>query len=136
MNTKRIILAILSTIIKVAVIAVVLVFVYRTSIKAYDYGYRILEDKPIAVAPGRDVSVAITEGKSVKDIGEILESKGLVADANIFFIQNLLSTYRDELQPGLYTLNTSMTAKEMMEIMSAQSDDEEESLTGKGNLDS
>lgn len=126
MDTKKVTLAIISTVAKVAAIALILVFVYRTAVKAYDYGYRIFEDRPIAEAPGRDVSVSITEGKSAREIGEILESKGLVEDGMIFYLQNLLSSHKDELKPGVYTLNTSMKAEEMMEIMSYEAEGEEE----------
>ena len=126
MNTKNVVLAVFSTIVKVAVVVLVLMFIYKAAVKAYDFGYAIFEDKPVAEAPGREVTVSITNGKSVKEIGEILESKGLVKDATIFYLQNLLSSYKDELQPGMYTLNTSMSPTEMMEIMSAQEEVEEE----------
>lgn len=118
MDTKKIVLAILSTIAKVAVLAVALIFIYKAAVKAYDFGYAIFEDKAVSEAPGREVNVSIAEGKSVKEIGEILESKGLIKDATIFYFQNLLSSHRDKLMPGMYTLNTSMAPSEMMEIMS------------------
>ena len=86
---------------------------------AYDYGYRIFQEPPVAEAPGYDIEVQITMGKGAKEIGELLEQKGLIRDANLFYIQNLLSHYKGELNPGVYTLNTSMTMQEMMEVMSA-----------------
>lgn len=122
MNTKKVIQAILSTVVRVAVMVAVLVFIYKGAVKAYDFGYRIFEDKPAAEAPGRDVTVSITLGESVKEIGELLESKGLVKDATIFFFQNLLSSHWNKLAPGTYTLNTSMTAGEMMEIMAEETE--------------
>lgn len=118
MDTKKVVLAILSTIVKVAVLAVVLIFIYKTAVKAYDFGYAIFEDKAMSEAPGREVNISIAQGKSVKEIGEILESKGLIKDATIFYFQNLLSSHKDKLQPGMYTFNTSMTPSQMMEIMS------------------
>lgn len=118
MDTKKIVLAILSTVAKVAVLAVALIFIYKAAVKAYDFGYAIFEDKAVSEAPGREVNVSIAEGKSAKEIGEILESKGLIKDATIFYFQNLLSSHRDKLMPGVYTLNTSMAPSEMMEIMS------------------
>lgn len=118
MDTKKIVLAILGTIAKIAVLAVALVFIYKAAVKAYDFGYAIFEDKAVSEAPGREVNVSIAEGKSAKEIGEILESKGLIKDATIFYFQNLLSSHRDKLVPGMYTLNTSMTPSEMMEMMS------------------
>lgn len=124
MNTKKVIQAILSTIVRVAVMVAILVFIYKGAVKAYDFGYRIFEDKPVAEAPGRDVTVSITMGTSVKEIGELLESRGLVKDATIFFFQNQLSSHRNKLAPGTYTLNTSMTVGEMMEIMSDQTEED------------
>lgn len=131
MNTKKVIQAILSTIVRVAVIAAVLVFIYKGAVKAYDFGYRIFEDKPVAEAPGRDVTVSVALGDSVKEIGELLESKGLVKDATIFFFQNLLSSHRNKLAPGTYTLNTSMSAGEMMEIMSEQAETDTDESGGE-----
>ena len=119
MDTKKVVLAILSTIVKVAVLAVVLIFIYKTAVKAYDFGYAIFEDKAMSEAPGREVNISIAQGKNAKEIGEILESKGLIKDATIFYFQNLLSSHKDKLQPGMYTFNTSMTPSQMMEIMSA-----------------
>lgn len=126
MNTKNVVLAILGTIAKVAVALLVVMFIYKAAVKAYDFGYAIFEDKPMSAEPGREVTVSITDGKGAKEIGEILESKGLVEDATIFYLQNLLSSYKDELLPGMYTLNTSMTPTEMMEVMSGQEEVEEE----------
>ena len=126
MNTKNITVAILSTIAKVAVILLVVVFIYKVAGTAYDFGYAIFADEPMSSGTGREVTVSITEGKTAKDIGEILESKGLVEDATIFWLQNLLSSHKDELKPGMYTLNTSMTPTEIMEIMSAEDETEEE----------
>lgn len=126
MNSRKVIQAVFGTIVKVAAVAVILVFVYKGAVKAYDFGYRIFEDKPAAEEPGRDVTVSITMGTGSKEIGELLESKGLVKDATIFYLQNLLSSYRDKLAPGEYTLNTSMTAAEMMEIMAEKETEEDE----------
>ena len=117
MNTKKVTVAILGTIAKIAVTVVVLIFIYRGAVWAYHYGYTIFEDAPAAQAPGRDVTITITENMSVKEIGKLLESKGLVKDGTIFYLQNLLSSHKDKLKPGTYELNSSMSAAEMMELM-------------------
>ena len=65
-------------------------------------------------------------GKSALQIGEVLKENGLIRDAYLFYIQNLLSHYKDELKAGSYVLNTSMTMEEMMEIMSADPAGEQE----------
>lgn len=126
MNTKNVTMAVFGTIAKVAVIVLVVLVIYKVAGKAYDFGYAIFADEPMSSGTGREITVSITEGKTAKDIGEILESKGLVEDATVFWLQNLLSSHKDELKPGMYTLNTTMTPTEIMEIMSVEDEPEEE----------
>ena len=118
MNTKQMIVAVLGMICRVAIAVLAIVLVYKGAVIAYDYGYRVFQEPPVAEKPGTDVQVEITVGKSALQIGEILESKGLIRDAKLFYVQNLLSHYKDKLRAGVYTLNTSMTMEEMMQIMS------------------
>ena len=66
---------------------------------------------------------------SGSDIGSMLEEKGLIRDARLFAVQLKLSAYSKKIKPGIYTLNTSMTAKEMMEAMSPVSEKDTEGTT-------
>lgn len=66
---------------------------------------------------GRIVSVVVSEGQSSREFAKILEQKGLINDANAFYIYERLSDYKDQLQPGVYELSTSMKAEEMLEIV-------------------
>lgn len=125
MKTKQMVMAFLGMILKVAVTIIVVFFVYKAALIAYDYGYRVFQETPVSAAPGMDVEVEITVGKSPLQIGEILEQKGLIRDARLFYIQNLLSKYKDKLQAGSYVLNTSMTMEEMMAVMSVGSSESE-----------
>lgn len=118
MNAKQMVAAILGAVLKVAVAVLIITYVYKGALVAYDYGYRVFQEKPMEESPGTDIVVEITVGKSAMQIGEVLEDKGLIRDARLFFVQNLLSHYKDKLKPGKYTLNTSMSMEEMMEIMS------------------
>ena len=121
MKTKQVVFAVLGTIFKVAATIVLVYFVYNASMMAYDYGYRVFTEPAMAKeGEGVDITVDITMGKSDRQIGQILEAKGLVRDGDLFYIQALLSEYSGQLLPGSYVLNTSMTAKEMMEIMATE----------------
>lgn len=134
MNGKQIVAAVVGTIFKITVAGVIIMLIYRFSITAYDFGYRIFADVPFAATPGEEVSVAIVEGKSAMDIGKILESEGLIADAKLFYAQELLSEYHGKLKPGIYALNTSMKAKEMMSVM-AETESEEEVADDQSTVD-
>ena len=126
MKTKQIITAIGGMLLKVLVAILVIVGVYKGAAIGYDYGYRIFQEPPMTASPGVDIQVDITMGKTALEIGEVLEQHGLVRDKYIFYVQNLLSNYKDELQPGSYMLNTSMTSQEMMEIMAESANTTEE----------
>ena len=123
MKTRDIIFSVVGTILKAVFAVLVVMFLYKGTIMAYDYGYRIFKEDPMTQAPGLDIEVQITMGKSVKEIGEILVNKGLIRDANLFYLQNIVSEYKDKLIPGVYTLNTAMTMQEMMKIMSTETED-------------
>ena len=126
MKARYLITAAVETIIKVVVLAAVVVFIVRGASKEYDFGYRVFADEPISVSGGRTITVGISENMSVKDIALMLEEKGLIEDADLFVVQELLSAYHGELRPGIYDLGTDMTATQMMEIMSASGQETEE----------
>ncbi|MCM1264255.1 MAG: endolytic transglycosylase MltG [Butyrivibrio sp.] len=119
MDIKQIIGSILETCIKIAAVIFVVMFVYNTSIKAYDYGYRVFAEEPMTFGEGRTISIYVKSEDSVKDIGVNLQEKGLIRDANLFYVQELLSEYHGKIQPGIYDLNTSMKPEEMIAVMSA-----------------
>ncbi|MCM1264555.1 MAG: endolytic transglycosylase MltG [Butyrivibrio sp.] len=118
MDIKQIIGSIFETCIKIVAVIFVVMFVYNTSVKAYDYGYRVFAEEPMTFGEGRTISIYVKSEDSVKDIGVNLQEKGLIRDANLFYIQELLSEYHGKIQPGIYDLNTSMKPEEMLAVMS------------------
>lgn len=125
MKAKQIIGATVELIVKVVVFVAIFMFVLNTSIKAYEYGYRVFAEEPVSVGEGRTISVIVEEADSVSDIGEMLQEKGLIRDGKLFMVQELLSEHHGKIQPGIYDLNTSMTSYDMLAVMAAESDAEE-----------
>lgn len=126
MNVKYLIITMLETIVKIVILAVVVVFVFRTSTQAYDFGYRVFADEPMSVSGGRTITVGIAEDASLKEIANMLEEKGLIEDANLFIVQELLSAYHGKILPGIYDLSTDMKAEQMLEILSTSTEEEGE----------
>lgn len=123
---KKVVWGVVKGIFKIALALAVVLLVYNLALKAYDFGYRIFAEEPIEAGAGRTISVSIVEGKTVSEIGDILEEKGLIRDSRVFYFQEMFSEYKGELKPGVYELSTNMTPFEMMEIMSASDETEEE----------
>lgn len=125
MNSKEVVISVFSTVFKIVLAIIIVMLVYKWSLQAYDYGQRVFNEPPMSAGSGRAITVVVNEGDTAKEIGVMLEKKGLIRDAMLFRIQEMLSAYKEELLPGTYELNTSMTTEEMMEIMSMQVEEEE-----------
>lgn len=128
MKIGEIIGSIIEGIIKIVAAIFIIMYVYRWAGAAYNFGYRVFTEEPMSVGNGRIISVEITEDANAKSIAQMLEDKGLIRDKNVFFVQELLSEHRGKEQPGIYDLNTAMTADEMLAVLShsaAEESDEE-----------
>jgi len=127
MKSENIMLVVLGAICKVAVAIAAVFLIWQGATKCYDYGYRVFTEPAIAAGEGRTVTVTVPVDTNALELGELMESKGLTRDKYLFAMQYLLSEYREDFQPGTYELSTSMTAEEMMAVMSPSDETEEES---------
>ncbi len=125
MSKNKVVFRFVSISFSILVLLIIFIGVFKASTFCYEFGYRVFSEKPVASAPGNDVVVQIDENDSAFDIGKQLEEKGLIRDSELYVAQYYLSAYVDDLLPGTYTLNTSMTAKDMMAVMSTPVEDTE-----------
>ena len=125
MKVDKMVLRTVTIVLKVVFAVLVVMFVYKGAMLAYDYGYRVFAEEPVDSAPGFDMDVTVEEGMDAKAIGQLLESKGLIKDGTLFYLQNILSKYKGDLKAGDYVLNTSMTTEEMMAVISGEATEEE-----------
>ncbi|MDE6405213.1 MAG: endolytic transglycosylase MltG [Lachnospiraceae bacterium] len=126
MSIKEVIGSTAELIIKIALLLFAATYIIKASTAAYDYGYRIFTEEPVAIGEGRTISVSVEDPVSVMEVGEMLEERGLIRDAKLFLLQELLSENHGKLQPGIYDLSTAMTAEEMMDVMAADAPEEGE----------
>ena len=92
----------------------------------YDFGYRVFTETAMEETPGTDIVVQVTSDMSEYEIAKALEKDGLIRDAKLFYAQLKLSAYSGKLLPGTYTLNTSMTGKDMLVVMATDTSENEE----------
>lgn len=126
MKVKYIIGAIVETVIKVVALIFIVTYVIRGATAAYDYGFRVFAEEPMEAGEGRIISVSVANGDTAKEVGQMLQDKGLIRDAGLFMIQELLSENHGKIQPGIYDLSTSMTAQEMLAVIAVKPETEEE----------
>ena len=127
MKAKQVTGAVFNMIFRLVLSIIIILVVYRLAMYSYHLGYMVFADVAKEAEPGRDITIAVDTEDSTMDVAKTLENRGLIDDARVFFLQEMLSEYRGKIQPGVYTLNTSMTAEKMLAEMAATapSDDKE-----------
>ena len=126
MSASKIVMRLVSISFTVLLFLMVVYGLYEGGLRSYSYGYRIFAEPPVTAGEGRDRLVQIKNSMSDSDIAKLLEEKGLIRDKWLFMLQLKLSGYSSRILPGRYTLNTSMTADEMMQVMSQEDTEETE----------
>ncbi|MBO4902906.1 MAG: endolytic transglycosylase MltG [Lachnospiraceae bacterium] len=127
MKGKQFAYSFLGTVIRAVVLVILAILLFRLGGKAYEFGFRIFTEEPMSEPPGRDVQITVSKSDGIKEVSKVLEEKGLIRDATLFRIQEKVSLYDGDIHPGIFTLNTSMTAEEMLGILlSTDEEDEDE----------
>ena len=94
---------------------------YYVGMSSYSFGYRVYTEPAVSSGNGQSMLVQVTEDMSLKDLAEVLEEKGLIRDARLFYLQATLCKFEPKM--GNYTLKTSMTPSQMMEAMTPTKED-------------
>ena len=102
-----------------AVLAIAVIVIIGQAKRYYDIGYGIFSQTgKDAPGTGIQVTVEITPGMTVSQVGQLLEDNGIVESARIFVIQERVSQYSGEIKPGRYTLSSEMTTEMIMAVLS------------------
>ena len=127
MNSKRVGLGILDTIVKIVIVIVAVMLITKYAKEAYDFGYHIFYQVPVTTSgEGKTVRITIDDTVTVTELAKQLEEVGLITDWKLFYVQEYLSNYHDKIVGGTYELSSTMTADEMLEVLTAnytESDD-------------
>ena len=135
MDSKKVVGSFVGMVLRVIIAIFVLYYLYQTAINAYNFGYRIFADLPCAIAPGRDIQVTVTESMDEKELAKEFEKVGLVEDWKLFWVQILLSEYKEDLKPGIYTLNNSMNSEELLATLAGAGEEDENGETSDADAE-
>lgn len=127
MDVKQLLGAIGAMLFKIVLSAAVIILVFKLAVSAYDFGFNLFADIPIdEEGSGRTVNVIISENLDSMEVGKMLEEKGLIRDAKMFYIQEKLSDYKDKITAGTYELNTAMSVEDMLSVICSNAETAEE----------
>ena len=82
---------------------------------AYSVGHGLMYEYAVDAAPGIDAVIEIRKGDSRKAVAERLADAHLIENKESFILKSIL--YESHLEPGSYTLNSSMTIGQMLEFI-------------------
>lgn len=127
MDVKQLLGAIGAMLFKIILSAAIIIVAFKLAVSAYDFGFHLFADIPIdEVGSGRTVNVIISENQDSMEVGKMLEEKGLIRDAKMFYIQEMLSDYKNMITAGSYELNTEMSVEEMLATICSNAEAAEE----------
>lgn len=126
MQLKQAVSAVFGMMFRVLITIIMILLVYQVATYAYSFGYLVFADIPKEFSPGYTKTVSISEGTSDWALSQTLQEQGIVSDAKVFYVQLMLSEYKDEWKPGIYDLNTSMKSGEIVATLAGISGEEEE----------
>ena len=109
---------------KIALYVCIVVLIIWLGRLSYQSGNDIFDQQPMSPGEGQEITVVVKEDDSVYDIAKTLESKGLVEDAKVFWIQEKLSNYKGQMKPGTYLLSTAYEPSRLLAIMAGDAEQE------------
>ena len=109
---------------KIALYVCIVVLIIWLGRLSYQSGHDIIDQQPMSPGEGQEITVVVKEDDSVYDIAKTLESKGLVEDAKVFWIQEKLSNYKGQMKPGTYLLSTAYEPSRLLAIMAGDAEQE------------
>lgn len=119
---NKISLAVISISTKIVFYVLLTVLLVAGAKKGYEFGYSIFYAPAMDAEPGRDVMIVLDGDESLFTVGRFLENAGLVRDAKAFAIQAYCYEY--EVKRGQYSLNTSLSSKELIELLGEGTEEE------------
>ena len=109
---------------KIALYVCIVVLIIWLGRLSYQSAHDIFDQQPMSPGEGQEITVVVKEDDSVYDIAKTLESKGLVEDAKVFWIQEKLSNYKGQMKPGTYLLSTAYEPSRLLAIMAGDAEQE------------
>ena len=104
--------------------AVIILLLFEGISKGYQFGHEIFYPTAMEEAPGTSRVVTIKTGGTAAESAHTLAQLGLIDNELAFQVQ--MKFYEYEIYPGTYTLNTSMTAKDILQMLNEKPVEEEE----------
>jgi UPF0755 protein len=93
----------------------VIILIVNVSKKAYEFTYQLYGPVSVEEKPGREIIFQINKGESTMDIASKLEINRAIVNKYSFYLKTKLQNLN--IMPGTYVINSSMTYREILDII-------------------
>ncbi|MDO4269095.1 MAG: aminodeoxychorismate lyase [Eubacteriales bacterium] len=107
---------------KLILCAVIILLLAEGITRGYAFGHSIFYQTSMEPEPGTDKTLTVTDGESNAQVIRALKDLGLIDNELSIQIQQWFYEY--DIYPGTYTLNTSMTSKEILQTLNEKPEEE------------
>ncbi len=114
---KKFFSTVIGLIINVGIVCFVIYLVPKVTTRAYQMAKDFILQPSDEERIAKEVSITIPSGSSTREIARILKENGLVTNSDLFTIKAMINEYDGTFKMGDYSLNTSMSEDEIMEIL-------------------
>ena len=114
---KKVGLGFLETGIHVCVYVLVFFLFSRVATLGYDFSYHVFGDPVMSKYDTETVEFTVQDGQTLSDIASALEHAKLIKYKAAFEIRAKLEKLDSKLSPGMYELSKSMTADQMLVVL-------------------
>lgn len=115
--------AVIAISIRLILLALIVLLLYEGVTKGYEFGHEIFYASAMEEMPGRDIDIKIEKGASISSVAKLLKEKGLITNSYSLIIQAEFFNYK--ANSGSYTLNTSMTSRDILQMMNENTEKKE-----------
>lgn len=108
---------------KLIVYALVILLLVEGMSRGYAFGHEVFYATAMEPEPGTRYSLTIPEDQKPADVAKLLKDTGLIR--NEYAVRIQMRFYDYKIYPGTYELNTSMTSKEILQVLNTKPEKEE-----------
>lgn len=113
--TLRITSFVLRLLMNIIFYIVVVILIINVSKAAFDFTYQLYGPVTVDPAPGKEIMLQIKQGESSMDVASKLELNRAIENKYAFYLKTKLQN--EVIMPGTYSINSSMTYEEILEII-------------------
>ena len=92
--------------------------IYYLAGQAYTFAYEVFGSQVVDSAPGKSITIKVDKEDTMQDVAKTLEQQEIIINQASFVVRAVLT--KKEIHPGTYTVNSSQSYAEILEILNTE----------------